>query len=144
VASAEKLSYVKSVLSSEQGEFFRLYKEIIFAAARFDMEHPLYSSFLYSVGKDSHNPALAKMIMTSSISFVKYLLGEAHKKGQIRKDVDLDFAAFIISYLSVDVGEYIADKYNYSYLSVLKSSAGTLPVTDDQLSKVLDELIDLL
>jgi len=140
--SERKLSYVNAALKTGQDDFFQLYKNVIFVAARFDIEYPLYSSFLYSVGKDTHNPALSKEIMYSSVAFIKSLLEDAYAKGQIRKGVKLDLAAFIISYLSVDIGEYISEKYNYSYLSVLKSKSGNLPVTDSQLSAELDELID--
>ena len=138
----QKLSYVSASLTVEQDDFFKLYKDIILAAARFDMEFHLYSSFLYSVGKDAHNPIHSKQIMSSSVSYIKSLLKDAYLKGQIRKDVNLDFAAFIISYLSVDAGDYISEKYGYSYTSVLKSKSGNLPVTDRQLNEVLDDLID--
>lgn len=141
-ASEQKLLYINETLIPGQDNFFKLYKDIILAAAKFDMKYPLYSSFLYSVGKDTHNPILSKKIMDSSVNFIKILLKDAYLKGQIRKDVNLDFAAFIISYLSVDAGEYISGKYGYSYLTVLKSKSGELPVTDSQLNEVLDELID--
>jgi len=140
--SERKLSYVSAALPSGQDDFFQLYKDIIFTAARFDLEYPLYSSFLYSVGKDTHNRALSKEIMQSSVTFMKSLLSDARAKGQIREGVNLDLASFLISYLSVDVGEYISEKYGYSYLSVLMSESGELPVTDSQLGAVLDELID--
>lgn len=141
-ASDQKLFYINATLNVVQTDFFKLYKDIIFAAARFDIEFPLYSSFLYSVGKDTHNSTQTKKIMASSVEFIKKLLQDAYSKGQIRKDVNLDFAAFIISYLSVDVGEYIADKYGYSYRTALTSKSRQSPVTDAQLSEVLDELID--
>ena len=85
---------------------------------------------------------MAKRIMSSSIDYVKQLLREAQNKGQIRSDVNLDLAAFLIGYLSVDVGEYIGQKYGFSYPDVLKSKAENLPVTDAQLHEVLDELVD--
>jgi AcrR family transcriptional regulator len=141
-ASERKLSFVNASLTEEGGDFFSLYKKIIFAAARFDFDFPLYSSFLYTAGRDTHNPRLHKQIMDSSAAFIKGLLEKAYLNGQIRKDVNLDFAAFVISYLSVDAGEYIAGKYNYSYISALKSNKGRIPVTDSQLDEVLNELID--
>ncbi len=140
--SEKKLLYINSSLPEDQEDFFLLYKDIIFAAARFDINHPLYSSFLYNVGKDTNNPDLSKNIMSDSTQFIKSLLVEAYEKGQIRKDVNVDLASFIISYLSVDIGEYIGNKYGYSYHSVLQSQTGQMPVTDKQLEDILDELID--
>jgi AcrR family transcriptional regulator len=140
--SEQKLAYINNAIKAQQDNFFALYKEIIRAAAKFDLENPRYSSFLYSVGKDTRNPSISKQIMSSSISFISNLLHDAHAKGQIRDDINLDFAAFIISYLSVDIGDYISEKYDFSYADILKSKAGKLPVTDEQLSEVLDDLIE--
>ena len=141
-ASGKKLAYINKELETASDDFFQIYKRIIFLSARFDLEHTLYSCFLYSVGKDAHNLNMAKRIMSSSIDYVKQLLREAQNKGQIRSDVNLDLAAFLIGYLSVDVGEYIGQKYGFSYPDVLKSKAENLPVTDAQLHEVLDELVD--
>lgn len=140
--SEKKLSYINAALPQMQEDFFLLYKEIIFAAVRFDISHPLYSSFLYNVGKDTHNPAISKQIMASSVSFIEQMLQKAYSQGQIRNDVNKKLAAFIISYISVDVGEYIGEKFGFSYFSLLKSKAQKLPASDEQLEEVFDELID--
>ncbi|PKM71851.1 MAG: hypothetical protein CVU91_11900 [Firmicutes bacterium HGW-Firmicutes-16] len=142
--SEKKLSFINEALPQLRNDFFLLYKEVIFVAARFDIINPLYSSFLYSVGKDSHNPAISKKIMASSASFIEQMLEKAYSQGQIRKDINIKLAAFIISYLSVDVGEYIGEKYGFSYLSVLKSKLPNVPISDNQLEEVLDELIDFI
>jgi len=140
--SEKKLSYINTALPLMQEDFFLLYKEIIFAAARFDINHPLHSSFLYNVGKDTHNPTISKQIMASSVFFIEQMLEKAHAQGQIRNGVNIKLAAFIISYLSVDVGEYIGEKFGFSYFSILESKAPKMPVSDNQLEEVLDELID--
>jgi AcrR family transcriptional regulator len=142
-ASKKKLAYINALLEAND-DFFLLYKEVIFLAARFDMSNPLYSSFLYSVGKNSHNPNASKQLMGSSIAFIENLLKQAYDKGQIRQDVNLKIASFIIGYLSVDIGEYIGDQFSFSYQSVLKSGNARLPVTNDQIENVLDELIRFL
>lgn len=141
-ASEKKLAYVRSALSEQPGDFFQMYKAIIATAARFDLTHPLYSSFLYTVGKDFQNPEHARQIMAASTAFIKALLEDANRKGQIRQGVDLDLAAFIISYVSVDVGDYLAAKYNYSYLSILRAKSGKLPMSEGELDAVLDQLVE--
>ena len=78
--SEKKLTFIKSELILGNDDFFQLYKDIILAAARFDIMYPRYSSFLYSVGNDSHNPLISKQIMFSSIAFIKKLLEEAQAK----------------------------------------------------------------
>lgn len=140
--SEKKLSFINANLSLTQDDFFLIYKEVILAAARFDINHPLYSSFLYNVGKDTHNPAISKQIMASSVSFIEQMLQKAYTQGQIRKDVNIKLAAFIISYLSVDIGEYLGEKFGFSYFSILKAKDGKMPVSDNQLEQVLDEVIE--
>jgi AcrR family transcriptional regulator len=141
-ASEQKLIFINENLNKDRKGFFQVYKDIIFTAARFDLSFPLHSSFLYKVGKDPREPGAVKKIMESSANFIKSLLDKAYREGELREDVNLDLSAFIISYLSVDVGEYIGAKYGFSYNNVLSSAGGELPVTEDQLEEVLNELID--
>jgi AcrR family transcriptional regulator len=141
-ASEQKLNFINETLKSGQSGFFKVYKDVIFAAARYDLSFPLHSSFLYKVGRDPRDPGFAKQIMESSRAFIKGLLDEAYRGGELREDVNLDFAAFIVSYVSVDVGDYIGTKYGFTYHDVLSSQKAELPVTEEQLEEVLNELID--
>jgi AcrR family transcriptional regulator len=141
-ASEQKLNFINETLEMGQRGFFKVYKDVIFAAARYDLSFPLHSSFLYKVGREPHDPGFAKQIMRSSKAFIKSLLDKAYREGELREDIDLDFAAFIVSYISVDVGEYIGAKYGFTYHDVLSSQKTELPVAYEQLEEILDELID--
>lgn len=141
--SQKKLDFLNSKIKFEQKYFFDLYKDIIFTAAKFDLMYPSYSTFLFNVGKDSANSHLNREMMEASTNYVYSILKDSKESGQIREDVDLDMAAFVISYMSVDIGEYLAEKYNFSYSEILKKKIKALPVTDEQLSEELDKLINI-
>ena len=142
VVSQKKLEFLNARIKHEQSGFFDLYKDIIFTAAKFDLMHPVYSTFLYNVGQDSTNAVLSKDIMDASIKYIYSILKLSKESKEIREDVDLNMAAFIISYLSVDIGVYLAQKYKFSYLEILKKQDKVLPITDEQLSEELDKLIN--
>ena len=75
-----------------------------------------------------------------SQEYLKGYVAKAQQEGQIRKDIELDMISFIISRLSVDIGDFIADKYNFTYKEII-TSKDKLPITDEQLEAVMDDLI---
>jgi hypothetical protein len=99
---------------------------------------------MYNIGREGYNEEIgdvSKQLMDASSEYLCNLVGISQGKGQIRKDMDKNFIAFIISYLSVDIGEYITKKFNFSYLDVIKHGEGKLPISEEELSGVIDNLI---
>jgi AcrR family transcriptional regulator len=142
--SGKKLEYINSHVDLTGKDFFSLYKAIILAATMFDLEFPCYSRMMYNVGHENYNEEIgdvSKKLMDASVEYLCGLVGQAQENGQIRKDINKEFIAFIISYLSVDIGEYITKKFKFSYMDAIKQGKGGLPVSSEELGGVLDDLV---
>lgn len=142
--SQKKLEYINRNLEPNPRDFYSLYKNIILTACRFDLSFPAYSRMMYNVGRESYNPEIgdvSKRLMEASAQYLSGLVEKYQEEGSITKDLDKDFIAFAISYLSVDIGDYIARKFHFSYLELIHQGAGKLPVSDQELGEVLDDLI---
>lgn len=148
--SEKKLSFINANLKSLQGkatDFFALFKDIIFLAAQFDMKYPTMSRMLYLSGHESYNAEIgdmSKKILAQSTEYMESFIKQAQKEGQLRGDLSPAFMAFIISYLSVDIGDYIEKKFNFSYEDAIKQGKGELPVSYEELDKVLTDLCSVL
>lgn len=142
--SNKKLNYINSHMGLVDDDFYNLYKKVLLSACKFDLEFPQYSRMMYNVGHENYNYEIgdvAKKLMDASADYLCGLVSISQEKGQIRKDLDNKLIAFILSYLSVDIGEYITKKFNFSYLDVIKEGKGKLPISEKDLSDVLDDLI---
>lgn len=148
--SEKKLSFINANLKSLQGkttDFFALFKDIIFLAAQFDMKYPTMSRMLYLSGHESYNAEIgdmSKKILAQSTEYMESFIRQAQKEGQLRGDLSPAFMAFIISYLSVDIGDYIEKKFDFSYEDTIKEGKGELPVSYEALDKVLTDLCSVL
>lgn len=139
-----KLEYINNHVNLQDNDFYSLYKNILLAACRFDLDFPKYSRMMYNVGRESYNSEIgdaSKKLMDASTDYLCQLVGLSQEKGQIRRDLDKKMIAFILSYLSVDIGEYITKKFNFSYLDAIREGKGKLPITPDDLTGVLDDLV---
>ncbi|MCX7771799.1 MAG: TetR/AcrR family transcriptional regulator [Clostridia bacterium] len=147
--SAQKLAFITDKLEKKHSEedFFSLYKSIIFQAAQFDIQNPALSRVLYMAGHESYHPEIgdvSKKILNESIQFMTSIVHAYKNKGAIRNDLSDDLIAFIISYLSVDIGDYIEKKFDFSYAEVLNEGKGVLPIPLEELDKVLTDLCEVL
>lgn len=141
--SKKKLEYISKHLNGEFKDFFDMYKKIIFAGAKFGLDYPLYNQIGYNAFKEGSNEEIGSMstkLLKMSQEYLKGYIAQAQQQGQIRKDIELDMISFIISRLSVDIGDFIADKYNFTYKEII-TAKDKLPITDEQLEAVMDDLI---
>lgn len=141
--SNAKLAYISEGIDKSVTDFFDMYKQMIFVAAKFDLSHPLYSRIMYNVGRENYNDEIgniAAKLKQMSDKYIMEFVIKAQAGGQIRKDINADLIAFVISRMSMDIGEYITEKYNFSYEKIIEQGESKLPITDEELGNILDEL----
>lgn len=141
-----KLSFLNKNVNSIKLDFFKLYKELLFLSTKYNLSYPLYSRILYHGARESYHKEIgnvAALIRNRSKDFIKDLIISAIEDNQIRDNIDLDLAAFYISNTSIDLEDYISDKYGFSYDIVLAEGKGKLPISDSELEKIIDQLINL-
>lgn len=147
--SEKKLTFIRSHFDKahKKNDFFELYKQIIFHAARFDLTYPTYSRLLYNAGHESYHPEIgdmSKKILSDSMAFMEGFIRRAQDENQIRRDLPPSFIAFLVSYLSVDLGDYIEKQFGFNYIDVIKEGQNHLPISNDELNQVLADLCSFL
>lgn len=141
--SQKKLEYINKNLNISSRDFYEMYKQMIFVSSKFGLDYPLFSQVGYNAFKESYNEEIGDMsskLLKMSREYIREFVLKAQEQGQIRTDIELDLIAFIISQLSVDIGDYITDKFNFTYTQMINGQ-GKLPITDEQLEEVIDDLI---
>jgi AcrR family transcriptional regulator len=139
-----KLSFITQTITHEENDFYKMFKELNLTSAMFDLSHPVYSRMLVNAMREVNNKELGDMasnILKMSDEYLKGFVLMAQQSGQIRRDIDTEFIAFLISRLSVSLQDYISIKYNFSYHDIVTRGSGELPVSREDIEKVLDDLI---
>ncbi len=144
-AAKVKLDYLSQNAPAASGrDFFEVYKDISYESTKFNLSNPKYSRILYHAARETFNEELgdvAVQLRTVSKNYMKERLAKAQEEGQVRKDVDLDLMAFCVSQLSIDLEDYLSNKFNFSYGDMLKNGREEFPVSHDKVEEILEELI---
>ena len=63
--------------------------------------------------------------------------------GDLRAELNVDFAVFALYQLSVSLRDYLTERFSFSFVDAVRRGGGS-PVPHDDLMAVLDELVDHL
>lgn len=145
LAAEKKLSFITRSLDPKETDFFKKYKQMLLIATKFDLGYPEYSRLIHHAGRETNTPELegiSSKLLQMSDQYMEHFVSTAQKAGQLRKDLDTDLIAFLISRLSIDLADYNSTKFNFSYGQLIQAGGGSLPMSDEALEKVLDHLIE--
>lgn len=139
-----KLNTITRSLNVKQNDFFELFKEINLQAAKFDLSHLTYSRLMYNAMREAYNEEIGDIslqMLKKSDDYLKDFVFQAQMSGQLRSDIATDLIAFLISRISINMVDYVSNKFNFSYTKTITEGKNSLPVSDDQISSLLDDLI---
>lgn len=138
IAAEKKLMFIGEILKkADQMDFFMLFKEMYAAGIKFARTNTKYFAISNELLKDNNlrKEMLGDQYERSNDFFVDFLqLGI--KKGQVRKNIDLQFVSRFLTESSVMLAEYFLEKYTFDeidhleefvdeYLSIIKNGIGT-------------------
>ncbi|ACL69134.1 TetR/AcrR family transcriptional regulator [Halothermothrix orenii] len=148
LASEKKFNYISDNIDFDTGkkDFFQLLKEMHLVGLKFDLTHLHYSNLILNAMRETSKKIgnLADRLIRSSDNYMKDFIKKAREKGQIRDDVDLDLISFIVNRVSIYLSEYLGMKYDFSYEEVIKEGKIRIPVSEEELEKILDEMVKVL
>lgn len=115
-ASEEKIKFLNSRLKDYQDyNFFKMLRKLFIVSIQFKNEYPLYSEIGDRLLNGS-NDALKEEINTESKpksnSFLKSILQEAAKKGEIDPEVDIEFTAYMLTDFSISIVNYFFENHD--------------------------------
>lgn len=136
-ARERKLIYFSEIINSElELDFFELLRELYRASLNFLKGNPKLSSINDSF-LISDNNKLKDKIMNQGIDksnqFLKDLLRKGIENGKVNHEIDLEFTAYIITSISITLGDYCRRKYG-----------DLIELEDKDYYKLVDKTIDLL
>ncbi len=106
----QKMAYLAPVLAhGDQKNFFDLLREFYAAGIRFAVENPAYAEIgkklLAAKGAPIYNEVTGQNVPAATV-FFEPLLQSAARRGEVRPEVDVHLAAYLLASLSVIVNEY--------------------------------------
>ena len=134
-AGRTKFGFIDASLPNDAAGFFEQVRHVVFHGARFDFTHPREGSLLYLATYEPSVPEVSAELRAASYHYVRGLVAAGVRQGDLRADLDVEFAVFAVYQLSVSLRDF-------SFKEAVRRGSGS-PVPDDELWAVLDELVGL-
>lgn len=87
--------------------------------------------------------AVAAQLKAASQRYLRNLVDDGVRSGDLRSDLDVDIAVYALYQLTVALRDELSERLGFSFADAVRRGAGS-PVPDDELLAVLDALFDLL
>ena len=116
-------------------------------AAKLDNEYPVFGGFGYKVSQERDNVVLGDVALKSKMKGLKVLRGifeEQQKKGNIRKDLDVDQMIYSLLQVQEGVMDYLALKYKIDFKKNITNGKPLFSIPEETLQKELDGIARIL
>lgn len=146
LAAETKFGFIDRSLPEGIDDFFERFKLTVYHGARFDFSQPRLGSILYNATYEPSGPetlAVSAQLKAASFDYLRGLVEAGIQQGDLRDDLDVEFTVFALYQLAASLREYLSERFAFSFKDAVRDGAGS-PVGDDDLGRVLDELVGLL
>jgi AcrR family transcriptional regulator len=145
LAAATKFSFINAETAGIEGNFFTRYRYAVFHGARFDFNHVRYGSILYHATYESHESGIgdvAETLKASSLSYIRNLVDEGLRRGELRQDLDADFLSYALYQLTVALRDYLSARFSFSFKDAVRNGSGS-PIPENDLLAVLEDMMEI-
>jgi AcrR family transcriptional regulator len=146
LAAERKFGFIDGAVPAETGGFFERFRLTVFHGARFDFTHPRLAGLLYKATYEPSGPeirAVSAQLKAASYQYLRGLVDAGIETGDLRADLDVEFAVFALYQLTISLRDYLSERFAFSFEDAVRRGGGS-PVSDDDLMAVLDVFVDLL
>jgi TetR/AcrR family transcriptional regulator len=146
LAAERKFGFIDGSVPAGVGGFFERFRLTVFHGARFDFTHPRLASLLYNATYEPSGPetrAVSAQLKAASYRYLRGLVDAGLRAGDLRADLDVDFAVFALYQLTISLRDFLSERFDFSFADAVRRGGGS-PVPDADLMAVLDEFVDLL
>lgn len=144
LATQEKIKFLSQVSpgNSQEGFFYYLRWQFL-QGIKFQLSDPKLNMMVYRAiySNSSIKDEVLLNIKSASIKYFRDLLHQGVSSGDIRSDVDTEIAAFVLSTITNEFGNFLISKYSLSPDELLPSTAAI--IDDQNLQKDIDQLISI-
>lgn len=116
--------------------WIRFYSE----AAKLDNEYPVFGGFGYKVSLERDNVVLGNVALKSKIKGIEVfreIFTEQQKRGNIRKDLDVDQMIYVLLQIQEGVMDYLAIKYKVDFKKNVEKGNPLFTIPEGALKKEL-------
>jgi len=116
-------------------------------AAKLDNEYPVFGGFGYKVSQERDNVVLGDVALKSKkqgLKILRRLFKEQQKKGNIRKDLDVDQMVYTLLQVQEGVMDYLGLKYKVDYKKNIARGKPLFPIPEETLKKELEGFARIL
>jgi AcrR family transcriptional regulator len=146
LAAEEKFAFIDASVPGEVAGFFERFQLTVFHGARFDFTHPHLASLLYNATYEPAFPeirAVSAQLRDDSHAYIRGLVNAGMRSGDLRADLDVDFAVFALYQLTISLRDYLSERFDFSFVEAVRQGGGS-PVSHAELQAVLGEFVDVL
>ena len=146
-STAKRLNNVRDMLESEDKTLYEKLIENFAMRIKFDLQYPVISGFLYNVLLERNNEEIGnveKMIKNEIDLLIKSLLKIHIRKGEIRKEIDVDLLSFTIMQVQTGIFEYIEKKYNINFKQNIREKKPVFSIPENEIMKIVIAFSSLL
>jgi len=142
-----RLANTGELLDDTEIDFFESLITNISLSIRFDLEHPMYSSFLYNALQERNSNVLGNIqlgLKKKLMASVQKAIMKQSGAGNIRNDVSLETMSFLIVEVHFSILEYLSLKFDLNIRENirLKNPVNSLP--DNNIKKIVQDFVSLL
>jgi AcrR family transcriptional regulator len=145
LAAETKFGFINEAITDFKGDFFKRYRYIIFHGARFDFSQARYGSILYHATYESSESGMnevAARLKESSLLYIRDLVDEGLRQGELRQDMDAGFLSYALYQVTVALRDYLSARFGFSFRDAVHNATGS-PIPEQELLAVLDEMMNL-
>ena len=143
LAAETKFGFIDESVTAQATDFFARFQQTAFHGARFDFSRPRYANILYHA---TYEPSGADVLEVShqlkdaSFDYIRGLVRDGIDRGDLRRDIDLEFTVFALYQLTVSLRDFLSARFGFSFKDAVRKGAGS-PIDEAALNEVLDGLV---
>ena len=137
----------EKTLKEPADDIFSAWSRFYFEAAKLDNEHSEFGGFGYKLSQERDNVVLGNVALKSKMRGIKVLRGlfeDQQKKGNIRKDLDVDQMIFTLMQVQEGVMEYLAFKHKINFKKNIQKGKPLFSIPEEILQKELEGFARIL
>lgn len=146
LAAETKFRHIDARLAGDAPDFFSQVRQAAFHGARFDFSEPRYASLLVHATYVPSLPETAEVsarLRATSHAYLRGLVDAGVARGDLRADLDREMTVYALYQLTVALRDFLGARFGFSFEDAVRAGAG-LPIRDEELGAVLDELVGVL
>lgn len=123
------------------------FNERLMILMNFDLEHPLYSGFLYNVFMENNHEELGNIMLDIKKKLlieVKKILIIQQQEGTIRDDLDLDLIAYTLVQLQIGIYDFLTIKYKINFRDAILEDKPLKSIPASELMLTVKSFLNLV